>query len=366
MYIFIGIIALIIYGLLVYYIGRSVWSWMGPGKSALFKTLYIIVLTVVSTSFISGRFLGNLTVLNVIGAYWMAVFYVLILVLPLLHLTMWVLRRTKLRRDGAGKRAGLLVLVLLLLLIGLGTFNAYSPTIRAYSVNIAKDAGAMDELNIVMASDMHFGLLSGKGHAKRMVEEINALKPDLVLFPGDMIDDDLDAYLGQGIDGILSDIRSTYGVYASLGNHDRFEGDIKELIEALERSGMTVLYDEAAAFEDLMIAGRRDKQDTERAPLSEILKEADKTRPILLLDHQPNALDEAKEQGVDLVVSGHTHRGQVFPAHLITGALFENDWGYLKKGQMHSIVSSGYGFWGPPIRLGSRSEIVQIHVAFQP
>lgn len=68
MYIFIGIIALIIYGLLVYYIGRSVWSWMGPGKSALFKTLYIIVLTVVSTSFISGRFLGNLTVLNVIGA----------------------------------------------------------------------------------------------------------------------------------------------------------------------------------------------------------------------------------------------------------------------------------------------------------
>lgn len=365
MFIFAGIAALFIYGLLVYYIGRSVWSWMKPGPSMVLKWIYIVVLTVVSTSFISGRFFGNLTVLSVIGSYWMAIFYVLIILLPLMHIMLWLLRMTALRRDGLEKAAGFIVLVLMVVVIGFGSFNAYSPTVRAYDIHVDKEPGTLEELNIVMASDMHFGVLSGKAHAARMVKEINDLKPDLVLLPGDIIDDDLDAYLRQGIDQILTGIQATYGVYASLGNHDRFEGEIPELIAALEHSGMTVLYDEKLTVEGLTLVGRRDKQDQERAELSTIMEGADLSKPIFLLDHQPNALEEAQQQGVDLIVSGHTHRGQVFPAHLITEAMFENDWGYLQKGRMHSIVSSGYGFWGPPIRLGSRSEIVQIHVTFQ-
>ena len=365
MFIIAGIVALLIYGLLVYYIGRSVWSWLRPGPSMALKWVYIVVLTVVSTSFISGRLFGNPTVLNIIGSYWMAIFYVLIILLPLMHIVLWLLSMTALRRDGLEKAAVSVVLVLMVIAIGFGSFNAYSPTVRAYDIQVDKDAGTMEKLNIVMASDMHFGVLSGKAHAERMVKEINGLKPDLVLFPGDIIDDDLDAYLGLGIDRILTGIQATYGVYASLGNHDRFEGEITELISALEESGMTVLYDEKLTVEGLTLVGRRDKQDQERADLSTIMEGADLSKPVFLLDHQPNALDEAQQQGVDLIVSGHTHRGQVFPAHLITRALFENDWGYLQKGRMHSIVSSGYGFWGPPIRLGSRSEIVQIHVEFQ-
>ena len=355
---------LLIYGFLVFYIGRSLWKWMSPGSSWQLKFLYIAVLAVVSTSFISGRFLGNLTVLNMIGSYWMAIFYVLIILLPPMHACLWLLRLTALNKDIAEKRAGFAVLVLMVVLIGYGTFNAYSPAVRAYEINIAKDAGPLKRMNIVMASDMHFGLLSGKAHAERLVEEINALKPDIVLFPGDIIDDDVDAYLRQGIDKILTGIQARYGVYASLGNHDRFEGEITELIGVLENSGMTVLYDEALTVEGLTLAGRRDKQDKDRADLSSILRGTDLTKPVILLDHQPNALDEAQQEGVDLILSGHTHRGQVFPAHLITQALFENDWGYLQKGRLQSIVSSGYGFWGPPIRLGSRSEIVQIQVAF--
>lgn len=365
MFIFVGIMALLIYGLLVYYIGRSVWNWWGPKQSTAIKWVYIVVLAVVSTSFISGRFLGNLTVLNIIGSYWMAIFYVLIILLPLMHLTLWLLSMAALRSDRLKKGAVSAVLVLMVIVLGFGTFNAYSPTVRTYDIQVNKDAGQIEKLNIVMASDMHFGLLSGKAHAKRMVEEINRLKPDLVLFPGDLIDDDLDAYLRQGIDQILTDIQAPYGVYASLGNHDRFKGEITDLIAALEASGMTVLYDEKLNVEGFTLVGRRDKQDRERADLSAIMEGTDLFRPVFLLDHQPNALDEAQQQGVDLIVSGHTHRGQVFPGHLITGAVFENDYGYLQKGSMHSIVSSGYGFWGPPIRLGSRSEIVQIDVTFQ-
>lgn len=365
MFIIVGIVALLIYGLLVYYIGRSVWSWWGPEPSTALKWVYIVVLAVVSTSFISGRFFGNLTVLHIIGSYWMAIFYVLIILLPLMHIVLWLLSMTALRSDGLKKTAVSVVLVLMVLVLGFGTYNAYSPTVRAYDIQVDKDAGNMEKLNIVMASDMHFGVLSGKAHAKRMVKEINRLKPDLVLFPGDIIDDDLDAYLRQGIDRILTGIQAPYGVYASLGNHDRFKGEISELIAALEHSGMTVLYDEKTTVEGLTLVGRRDKQDRNRADLSTIMEGTDLSKPVFLLDHQPNALDEAQQEGIDLVVSGHTHRGQVFPAHLITKAMFENDWGYLQKGRMHSIVSSGYGFWGPPIRLGSRSEIVQIQVTFQ-
>ncbi|RAC10272.1 metallophosphoesterase, partial [Burkholderia multivorans] len=124
-------------------------------------------------------------------------------------------------------------------------------------------------------------------------------------------------------------------------------------IEAFEQSGITGLSDVKQPGEGITIVGRSENPDQECAALSSIMEGADLSKPVFLLDHQPNALGEAQEQGVDLTVSGHTHRGQVFPAHLITQALFENDWGYLQKGQMHSIVSSGYGFWGPPIRLGS-------------
>ncbi|WP_211184639.1 metallophosphoesterase [Paenibacillus lemnae] len=366
MFIAAGIAMLIIYGLLVYYIGRSLWKWMNPKASVWFKVLYIAALAVISTSFISARFFGGIAILNMIGSYWLALFYVLILLLPLMHLLLWVLRLASLHRHYTEKRVGYAVLLLSAAIIGYGIFNAYSPVVRSYEVTLAKASEGPDSLNIVMASDMHFGLLSGKKHAEHMVEEINALDPDIVLMPGDIIDDDLQAVLDRGIDQILTGIRAPYGVYASLGNHDRYEGDIQDLISALEKGGMTVLYDETTVVEGMTIAGRRDKQDEERAALSEVLKDADLTRPVILLDHQPNGLDEAQEQGVDLVLSGHTHRGQVFPAHWITGAIFENDWGYLQKGSLQSIVSSGYGFWGPPIRLGTRSEIVQIQVNFQP
>jgi len=81
-----------------------------------------------------------------------------------------------------------------------------------------------------------------------------------------------------------------------------------------------------------------------------------------MMDHQPAELTQAMESGIDLIVSGHTHRGQMAPNHFITKRVFELDWGYKQKEQLHAIVSSGYGFWGPPLRLGSRSEVVYIEV----
>ncbi len=356
---------LLVYGLLVYYVGRSGWSYIKPYHTNWLKWVYIVSLLFLSTSFIFGRFGGGIIILQMVGAYWMAVFALLLLILPIVHLSLRLLRMTKLPQHQAQKAAGFVILTVLIASITIGSFNAYSPVVRTYEITIQNEALSGEKLNIVMAADMHFGVLSGVNHAKRLVAEINALNPDLVLLPGDIIDDDIQIYLHKGFDHILDEIKSKYGVYASLGNHDRYTGRMEDLISSLEGKNITVLFDESITVADqFTLIGRRDKSDRNRAALSELLVGIDQSKPLFLLEHQPVEIGIAAELGIDLMVSGHTHRGQIFPANFITSMIFENDYGYLLKGDMHSIVTSGYGFWGPPIRLGSRSEIVQIVISF--
>ncbi len=362
MFVLIGILFLIIYGLLVFYIGWSGWSWMRPVVSARFKIAYIAIMVFLASSFILGRLFGDFSILSMIGSYWLGIFALLLLMLPIVHLSIWLLRLTALPRHRVQKWAGSLTLLTLLALIAYGSYNAYSPVVREYTVTLDKKVEGLEGLNIVMASDMHFGLLSGKAHAQRMVEQINALNPDLVLYPGDLVDDNLDVYLRSGIDEVLRGIEAPYGVYASLGNHDKPPA---EVAAALERSNMKVLLDESVVVDGkLVLVGRKDKTESDRVSVEELMASVDQSLPVIMLEHQPYDLDIAAAGGVDLMVSGHTHRGQIAPAHLVTRAIYENDWGYVRKGDFHSVVSSGYGFWGPPLRIGSRAEIVQIHVKF--
>ncbi len=310
--------------------------------------------------------MSGITFLNIVGAYWMACFYLLLLLVPLAHITVIVLRFTRLPRRGTQKWAGFVTLALLLSFMSYGIFNAYSPVVRNYEIKIEKGSSSLDRLDIAMAADTHFGLLSGKNHAERLVKEMNALNPDIILLPGDLFDDDVQPFLDQKIDEVLSKMHAPYGVYASLGNHDKHDGTIQELITALEQSGINVLYDEAVDVQGkFTLIGHKDRTDPERLPLETIMNGVDHTKPKILLEHQPYELDIAQHADIDLMVSGHTHRGQVFPGNLITNAIYENDWGYLKKEQMHTIVTSGFGFWGPPLRIGSRSEIVMINVQFE-
>ncbi|WP_456274703.1 metallophosphoesterase [Bacillus sp. AK031] len=366
MFIVVIIISMLLYGGLVYYIGWRGFRWLRPETSSWrFKFLYSLVVVLAASSFIVGRMTG-LTFISIIGAYWMACFYLLLLLVPLAHLTVILLRLTRLPRHGTQKWTRFITLVLLIFFMVYGSYNAFSPVVRNYDIQINKDSSTLDNLHIVMAADMHFGLLSGKGHAERLVEETNALKPDLILLPGDLFDDDVQPFIDQKIDRVLAGLHAPMGVYASLGNHDRHDGTMKELIEALERSGITVLYDEA---EDVggqfTLIGRKDRIDNDRLPLDLLMKEIDSAKPLFLIDHQPYDLDIAQQAGIDLMVSGHTHRGQIFPGSLLTDAIYENDWGHLQKEQMHSIVTSGFGFWGPPIRIGTRSEIASIHIQFK-
>nr|WP_100334104.1 metallophosphoesterase [Bacillus alkalisoli] len=361
-----GIVFLLIYVALVFYIGWSGWGWMKSWVkdeiSWKVKLLYIVTLTFVSTSFILGRFFQN-TLLHIVGSLWMAFFYLLLVLLPLVHISVWLLTFTRLSRRHLDRWSSIVTIGLTFSLVGLGLYNAYSPIVQTYEVHIEKNTPTTERLQIVMASDMHFGVLSNRRHAARMVKEINALNPDLVVFPGDIVDDDIDPFVIQGIHEVLAQINAPLGVYISLGNHDKHSGPIEDLIVALERGNVKVLYDEAVmVMEDIILIGRRDRTNRGRQDIASLTKDIPLDKTAILLEHQPYDLDVAQENGIDLILSGHTHLGQIFPGSLITRRIYENDWGYMKKDSLHSIVSMGYGFWGPPIRLGTRSEIVQIIV----
>jgi predicted MPP superfamily phosphohydrolase len=138
----------------------------------------------------------------------------------------------------------------------------------------------------------------------------------------------------------------------------------------LTDGGITLLRDKAVKIEDsFYVIGRDDTSvkrysDSERKAIASIDKSIDKSLPIIVLDHQPSNLGEPSNFGADLQFSGHTHKGQFFPNNLITKRIFESDYGYYKKDNMQLIVSSGFGTWGSPIRIGTKSEIVHVNLIF--
>lgn len=265
---------------------------------------------------------------------------------------------------------GLTVVLLLTCILAYGFWNARHPIINRYDITIAKKAGNLTNLHAVAVSDIHLGNIIGVDRLEKLVESINQLQPDIVLLPGDIIDAELQPFISQNMGSVLRRLNPPLGVYAILGNHEYIGGEPDGIIAALEQAGVKVLRDSKVIINDSLIVAGRDERSRNRyaggsrAPLSAILSGADLTLPVLLLDHQPMDLAEAKQQGVDLQLSGHTHRGQLYPNHLITAAIFEIDWGYLKKESLQVIVSSGYGTWGPPIRTGNRPEILDIHIRF--
>ena len=189
-----------------------------------------------------------------------------------------------------------------------------------------------------MASDIHLGTIMGSRRLETIVARINALEPDIVLLPGDIVDESVSIAEEEKMISVLRSIRAPLGVFSVPGNHEYFGGLAKNL-EYLVRGGVRVLQDEAVTVGGaFVLAGRKDptalRFGESRKALPEILESAgvDRTLPIILLDHQPLRLNEAEDAGVDLQLSGHTHAGQLFPLNLINKMIYEQYWGYLRKG----------------------------------
>jgi hypothetical protein len=222
---------------------------------------------------------------------------------------------------------------------------------------------------MVVVSDVHLGTIIGRDRLARIVEQVNDLRPDLVLFAGDVVDEDLAPVIRQNIGETLLSIRSRKGVYGITGNHE-YIGGAEQACAYLEAHGIRMLRDTCVEIEGgIVIAGREDRSSRQfggkrRKSLDVLLAGVDPHAPLILMDHQPFDLQEASAQGVDLQLSGHTHHGQLWPFNYITSAIYEVSWGYVRKGSTHFYVSSGVGTWGPPVRTGNRPEIVEITMTF--
>lgn len=283
--------------------------------------------------------------------------------------------------------AGSICILLILSLTVYGYIHARQIQTTCYQVSVDKSCQDLESLRIVLAADLHLGYNMGAAQMEQMVKKINAQDADLVVFAGDFFDNDFDAVKDpEKIAGILRQIDSRYGVYACYGNHDiqekilagfTFSSDEKKVSDPrmdafLADSDIQLLQDESVLIDDsFYLIGRADRErpgrgiDKRMSP-EELTEDMDKTKPILVMDHEPDELVKLAEAGVDLDLSGHTHDGQLFPANLVVRLFWENSYGYLEKDGIHNIVTSGVGVFGPNMRVGTKSEICVIDCRFGP
>jgi predicted MPP superfamily phosphohydrolase len=260
-------------------------------------------------------------------------------------------------------------MILSALFITGGFINALIPVVRQYNITIQKPADGISELRIAAVSDIHLGSIIRKRSMKKLSGMLDRVKPDVIFLLGDIVDGDLGPVLRGDLLKYFHEPGTKYGLYGITGNHE-FIGGAERTISYIESKGIRLLKDEKVILPGgVQVYGRLDSysfrfKNKQRLTLDELMKDADLSKPVILLDHQPVQLELSEEAGVDLQLSGHTHNGQMWPLNYITKKLFEVSYGYLKKGNTHIIVSSGFGLWGPRIRSGSRPEVIVIDVAF--
>ncbi len=215
-------------------------------------------------------------------------------------------------------------------------------------------------IKIVAISDLHLGYAIGNNELQKWIELINKEQPDVVLLAGDVIDNTLRPLIEKQTDTVLKKINARYGVFAVPGNHEYISG-IEESKQFCQQSDITLLADSMILVNNsFYIAGRDDRSNPNRKTIASLCCDADPSKPIILLDHQPYHLEEAEQNHITLQISGHTHNGQILPISWIVKGMYEKPYGYYQKGDTHYYITSGIGIWGGKFRIGTRSEYVVI------
>jgi len=253
------------------------------------------------------------------------------------------------------------------LIVANGYWNAHHPIVREYKLALTKKLPQEAPIRIAVVTDVHIGRIIGSREVEGLVDRLNRLNPDLVLFVGDMIDEDIGHIIEKNSGKALENIRSHLGVFAVTGNHEYIH-EVDSAVSYLKDLNIRVLRDEPVRIADsIYLVGREDKSrirftSQDRVPLEILLQDVDMNFPVVVLDHQPDDWEKAASLGVDMYLSGHTHDGQLWPLNYITQAYYKVTCGYHLIEQMHLYVSAGYGTWGPPVRVGNRPEIVLINL----
>lgn len=338
---------------------------------------------VLPTSLIAGRILENWFInifsaaLIWVGSIWLGALTYFVLFCAVLDFFRLIIKIFKinlpwLTLDEKRKfKLGIVVVIFVSLITIGGSINAFFPVTRTIDIDIPKKSLSKNHtVRMIVASDIHLGTLVGKRRFNKLVETINNIKPDVVIFPGDIVDEDILPVIKEDMGASLSQIKPPLGFFGITGNHE-YIGGVESSVEYLSSHGIRILRDEAILVGDsFYLVGREDLSlesmgGKTRKTLDELFAEVPENAPVVLLDHQPFRLKSVAEFGkVDLQISGHTHRGQIWPFNYIVEIIYEIAYGYGKIGDTQFYVSNGYGTWGPPLRVGNRPEIVVINLSF--
>lgn len=239
--------------------------------------------------------------------------------------------------------------------------------IKVTRVTVAPVAGmaawpqAWHGKKIVFVSDVHLGAVLGDGFARKVTAAIAKESPEAVLIGGDIFDG-VRCHPTSLLKS-FADLRTPQGVFFASGNHEYYIKDVQAALKEIEAMGIKLLDNEIFDLKGIQLVGVdwKDTYKKEEFEKTMARMKIDRTKPSILMRHEPNHLGVAERAGITLTLSGHTHAGQIWPLGYITNQIYLGfDYGLKQLGKMMVYTSSGVGTWGPPLRFGTKAEIVAV------
>ncbi|MCL5008770.1 MAG: metallophosphoesterase [Patescibacteria group bacterium] len=330
--------------------------------SGLKISFIVLSVSFLLASILANNFIGSIiNGLYTVSAIWMGTFYWLLIATGLA----WLL-------NYAAKFFGInlpdfylatVLFGLAVVISGYGVIHSYQTRVVTYRVGLPNLPAAWQGKKIVFLADTHLGNVRGAWFISRTADLVDRQKPEMVLVPGDYYDGPPADYNSLAKD-MTSRIHAPLGIYFTSGNHEEFR-DSQGYLDALRTAGVKIINNQKVEVNGLQLVGTDYFGNNTNAGLAKTLASMgiDKTKPSIMLKHAPLAVKAAAEAGISLMVSGHTHEGQMWPLGYLTNWIHKGfGYGLNKYGDMTVVTTSGVGTWGPPQRVGTQSEIVVLQL----
>ena len=318
---------------------RNIWFWVCLGLSSM---------SFLFAMFLQLFFKNALTrIIVIISSVWLGGLFIMLFILFGYDILRFIIPINP-------NLAGVFIIIIVTILVIVGIINAQFVRIRKINLQVN---GLGKELKIVHLSDLHLGMIHGKGYLKRITEKVRNLKPDLVLITGDLVDSPM--LFRQDSFSSLDELEAP--VFFTTGNHEYYAG-LDEVLRVLRNTKIRVIRNEKVLLNNIQLVGidNGGGKDYLKNMLTKI--DMDQTKFTILMYHQPVGLEEVNKHGVDLMLAGHTHGGQFFMFILFARLVWKYAKGLYKFKNTYLYTSVGTGTWGPPLRLGTNSEITLLRL----
>lgn len=350
-----------------YFMGRIV-NLILKNKSSKFNKILSIVLAVALV----------ISAIALYGVWSVEVIYVLVfsILMDILYFIICKVSGKKIKTCEVIYRSGIIPILIGTILTSYGYYNMHRVVETDYTIDTGKDIRS-EGYKVAFISDLHFGMNMDEKQLEKYCEDIEAQNPDMVILGGDIVDENTSRKGMYEAFNQLANIKSTYGTFYVYGNHEKKATYAKkpkftqdELDTAITDSGIKILADNSIAVNDeITLTGRIDKsfsEDNSRQPIDDLVVETnmDSNKINILVDHQPVDFNEADNAGYDLMLSGHTHAGQIWPGGFFIKTFVKDTFGYghKKLNNLDLITSSGMAGWGLPVRTEGNCEYVILNI----